>query len=86
MWASVNPSRDPLEIMLFLRAYPESARAPAARQLMIEVMTEVEGATEAPEAVAEAGIVAEAGAEPWPNQCRTSAGGRGAGHGRAGCG
>ena len=45
MWDSVNVSRDPVEIMLFLRAYPESARASEARQLMIDVMAEAEGET-----------------------------------------
>jgi len=60
MWASVSASRDPLEIMLFLRTYPESLRASEARQLMIDVMAEAEGGAVAPEAVA------EAAAEPEP--------------------
>ena len=42
LWASVNAARDPVQIMLFLRAYPDSAHDAEARALLATVMqTEV---------------------------------------------
>jgi len=47
LWASVQASRDPVQIMLFLRGYPDSALAGEARGLLAEVM-EQELAGDAP--------------------------------------
>lgn len=38
LWASVQASRDPVQIMLFLRGYPDSALTGEARALLSEVM------------------------------------------------
>ena len=38
LWASVVVSRDPVQVMLFLRAYPQSSHDPDARALLAEVM------------------------------------------------
>ncbi len=44
LWASVSASGDPVQIMLFLRAYPQSGHEKAARQLLASVMQdEVKG-------------------------------------------
>ena len=37
-WRSVQASRDPLQIMLFLRGYADSAYASEAKALLAEVM------------------------------------------------
>ena len=47
LWKSVQASRDPVQIMLFLRGYPDSAVAGEARDLLAEVM-EQELAGDAP--------------------------------------
>jgi hypothetical protein len=54
LWASVSESRDPVQIMLFMRAYPEGKRAAEAKALLAEVMAaELSGAPEPePEPVA----------------------------------
>jgi hypothetical protein len=39
LWASVSASRDPVQIMLFMRAYPDGARAAEAKALLAEVMS-----------------------------------------------
>ncbi len=60
LWSDVSTSRDPVQIMLFLRAYPGSAHEAAARGLLAEVMqAEVKGSTPAPVTGAPA-----AGADP----------------------
>lgn len=38
LWNSVKASRDPVQIMLFMRGYPESSLMPEARALLSEVM------------------------------------------------
>ncbi len=38
LWASVVASRDPVQVMLFLRAYPKSTHESEARALLAEVM------------------------------------------------
>ena len=38
LWASVKVSRDPVQIMLFLRGYPDSSLTDEARALLAEVM------------------------------------------------
>jgi hypothetical protein len=38
LWASVSASRDPVQIMLFMRAYPEGRRIAEAKALLAEVM------------------------------------------------
>jgi hypothetical protein len=38
LWGSVKASRDPVQIMLFLRGYPDSSLAGEARALLSEVM------------------------------------------------
>lgn len=44
LWASVSAARDPVQIMLFLRAYPKSVHEKAARALLSDVMqSEVKG-------------------------------------------
>ena len=44
LWANVSVSRDPVQIMLFLRAYPGSAHEAEARALLSDVMqAEVKG-------------------------------------------
>lgn len=40
LWDSIQISRDPIQVMLFLRAYPNSKLVPAARQLLAEAMQE----------------------------------------------
>jgi len=46
LWDSVRVTRDPVQIMLFLRAYPGSGYSIDARELLIEVMAlEVSGTT-----------------------------------------
>ena len=51
LWASVVVSRDPVQVMLFLRAYPKSAHDSEARSLLAEVMQqEIGGAKLAPAA------------------------------------
>ncbi len=56
LWASVKATRDPVQILLFLRAYPNSAHDTEARALLTELMrTELEraaqgGTADAPQA------------------------------------
>ncbi len=53
LWNSVQATRDPVQVMLFLRAYPNSSFEPAARALLSEVMeAELSGGTTAPAAPA----------------------------------
>lgn len=40
LWRSVRATRDPVQLMLFLRGYPESAYAEEARTMLAEVMAE----------------------------------------------
>jgi uncharacterized caspase-like protein len=40
LWDSIQISRDPVQVMLFLRAYPNSTLVPAARALLAEAMQE----------------------------------------------
>jgi hypothetical protein len=40
LWDSVRATRDPVQIMLFLRGYPDSVHTDAARSLLTEVMAE----------------------------------------------
>ena len=40
LWESIQVSRDPVQVMLFLRAYPGSKLVPAARALLAEAMQE----------------------------------------------
>ena len=40
LWDSVRVTRDPVQIMLFLRAYPRSAKEVEARELLAEVMAQ----------------------------------------------
>ncbi|MGV8986908.1 MAG: caspase family protein [Cypionkella sp.] len=44
LWANVSTARDPVQIMLFLRAYPQSLHEKEARSLLVDVMkAEVKG-------------------------------------------
>ena len=40
LWRSVQSARDPVQLMLFLRGYPEGTYTPEARALLAEVMAE----------------------------------------------
>jgi uncharacterized caspase-like protein len=40
LWRSVRSARDPVQLMLFLRGYPEGSFTPEARALLAEVMAE----------------------------------------------
>ncbi len=43
LWASVKDSRDPVQVLLFLRAHPDTAYSEEARALMTELMADVAG-------------------------------------------
>jgi uncharacterized caspase-like protein len=49
LWASVVVSRDPVQVMLFLRAYPKSRHDSEARALLAEVMQQEVAVVAAPE-------------------------------------
>ncbi len=58
LWASVVVSRDPVQVMLFLRAYPKSAHDAEARALLAEVMQN-EVAPPAPDAGAKVAVATD---------------------------
>ncbi|GGM08324.1 hypothetical protein GCM10011534_32870 [Pseudooceanicola nanhaiensis] len=56
LWKSVAPTRDSVQIMLFLRSYPDGRKAEEARALLKEVMAEELSAPAAPQPAAPAPV------------------------------
>lgn len=62
LWDSIKPTRDPVQIMLFMRGFPQSSLLPEAQALLNEVMAEQAAKTTVvePEPEPEPEVVAEA--------------------------